>query len=203
MTASGALTLSVNGGIGATEAVNAGTFTLANGNWSQDTASLPSFTAQNFVISGGSFLRAAGGGNGSPYQIADVYGLQGIVTRRCSPTSFSPNHQRQRYGELERRRRLCADRQRHHQFHQHVQRQWQQRQQPDHRPNKSKCDDDRPVRHDRFGRHRQESCTEQYQHHRQSERQFIRPIGRLARGRKCWKYQRRRGRRLDQRRSDR
>ena len=78
VTASGALTLSVNGGIGATAAVNVGTFTLANGNWSQDTASLPSFTAQNFVISGGSFLRAAGGGNGSPYQIADVYGLQGI-----------------------------------------------------------------------------------------------------------------------------
>ena len=80
MTASGALTLSVNGGIGATEAVNVGTFTLANGNWSQDTVSLPSFTAQNFVINGGSFLRAAGGNGsgGSPYQITDVYGLQGI-----------------------------------------------------------------------------------------------------------------------------
>jgi filamentous hemagglutinin family protein len=79
VTASGALTLSVNGGIGATEAVNVGTFTLANGNWNQDVASLPGFTAQNFVISGGSFLRAAGGGSGGPpYQIADVYGLQGI-----------------------------------------------------------------------------------------------------------------------------
>ena len=61
-------------------AVNVGTFTLANGNWSQDTVSLPSFTAQNFVISGSSFLRAAGGNGsgGSPYQITDVYGLQGI-----------------------------------------------------------------------------------------------------------------------------
>jgi filamentous hemagglutinin family protein len=79
VTASGALTLDVNGIITApTAPINVGTFTLANGNWSQDTASLPSFTAQNFVISGGSFLRAAGGGNGSPYQITDVYGLQGI-----------------------------------------------------------------------------------------------------------------------------
>ena len=80
VTASGALTLSVNGGIGATDAVSVGTFTLANGNWSQDTVSLPSFTAQNFVINNGSFLRAAGGNGsgGSPYQITDVYGLQGI-----------------------------------------------------------------------------------------------------------------------------
>ena len=41
---------------------------------------MPGFSAQNFVISGGSFLRAAAGdgSSGNPYQIADVYGLQGI-----------------------------------------------------------------------------------------------------------------------------
>ena len=79
VTASGALTLDVSGGIGATSAINVGTFTLDNGNWTQLSASLPSFSANNFVIAGGSFLRAAGGdGKTSPYQITDVYGLQGI-----------------------------------------------------------------------------------------------------------------------------
>jgi hypothetical protein len=46
----------------------------------QINATLPPFSATAFRISGGSFLRALGGaGNsGSPYQISDVYGLQGI-----------------------------------------------------------------------------------------------------------------------------
>jgi filamentous hemagglutinin family protein len=79
VSAPGALTLSVNGSIGATGAVNVGTFTLANGNWIQNSASLPGFTAQNFVIGGGSFLRVAGGnGTTAPFQITDAYGLQGI-----------------------------------------------------------------------------------------------------------------------------
>ncbi|MGA8816665.1 MAG: GLUG motif-containing protein, partial [Xanthobacteraceae bacterium] len=80
VTASGALTLDVNGNITApTAPVNVGTFTLANGNWTQ-LGSLPGFSANNFVISGGSFLRALGGDGSasSPYQITDAYGLQGI-----------------------------------------------------------------------------------------------------------------------------
>ena len=97
--ASGALTLNVSGNVAATEAVNVGTFTLVNGDWSQLSGSLPGFSAQNFVISGGSFLRAAAGdgSSGNPYQIADVYGLQGIgSTRRYSrritrsPTASTP-----------------------------------------------------------------------------------------------------------------
>jgi len=91
VTASGALTLSVNGGITANTAVNVGTFTLANGNWTQDVASLPSFNAQNFVLSGGSFLRAAGGAgsSGNPYEIVDVFGLQGIGS---SATMLTANY---------------------------------------------------------------------------------------------------------------
>ncbi len=76
---SGALILNAAGTISAGAAIDIGHFTLISGNWTQNTASLPSFSATNFTLSGGSFLRAAGGnGSSSPYQIADVYGLQGI-----------------------------------------------------------------------------------------------------------------------------
>jgi filamentous hemagglutinin family protein len=82
VTAPGALTLGVNGTITAPGAVDVGTFTLAGGNWVQNNAVLPGFAATDFRIAGGSFLRATGG-NGSaanPYQLADIYGLQGAVT---------------------------------------------------------------------------------------------------------------------------
>ena len=77
--ASGGLTLNAVNQITAPAAVNVGTFILANGAWSQRGA-LPGFSAHDFRISGGSFLRVAGGDGSSanPYQIADVYGLQGI-----------------------------------------------------------------------------------------------------------------------------
>ncbi len=76
----GTLTLNANGAITATAAIDVDTFTLAAGNWTQVASPLPDFTAQNFSITGGSFLRALGGNgsSGSPYQIADIYGLQGI-----------------------------------------------------------------------------------------------------------------------------
>ena len=62
--------------------IDVGTFILAGGNWSQNTASLPSFSAGDFQIAGGTFLRATGGDGSSatPYQITDIYGLQGIGT---------------------------------------------------------------------------------------------------------------------------
>ena len=77
------------GAITATGAVNVGTFTLTLGNWSQSSATLPGFAATNFTYdsvnastAGTSFLRVTGGSgtSGSPYQIADVYGLVGIGT---------------------------------------------------------------------------------------------------------------------------
>ncbi|MBI1203784.1 MAG: filamentous hemagglutinin N-terminal domain-containing protein, partial [Rhodopseudomonas sp.] len=65
--------------LGATAAINVGSFNLQGGNWVQ-TGALPGFAATSFTISGGSFLRVAGGDGSSaaPYQVADVYGLQGI-----------------------------------------------------------------------------------------------------------------------------
>jgi filamentous hemagglutinin family protein len=76
----GDLIVNASGNVTATSGINVGSFTLQNGNWSQVEAALPSFTAQNFTIAGGSFLRATGGdgSSGSPYQITDIYGLQGI-----------------------------------------------------------------------------------------------------------------------------
>jgi filamentous hemagglutinin family protein len=60
--------------------INVETFTLQSGTWQEINSSLSSFYAKDFRISGGTFLRAKGGDgtSASPYQIADVYGLQGI-----------------------------------------------------------------------------------------------------------------------------
>jgi filamentous hemagglutinin family protein len=78
--ANGGLALDAGGKISANAAVGVKTFSLDRGEWSQIGTSLPAFSAQDFRIVAGSFLRALGG-NGtseSPYLIADVYGLQGI-----------------------------------------------------------------------------------------------------------------------------
>ncbi|WP_411877756.1 YDG domain-containing protein [Polaromonas sp. YR568] len=76
--AAGGLTLNAVGSISAPAAVTVGTFTLAGGSWRQ-LGSLPAFSAADFRISGGTFVRALGGDGSSatPYQLADVYGLQG------------------------------------------------------------------------------------------------------------------------------
>ena len=78
--ANGGLTLSASRNISAPKAVSVGTFMLTNGNWSQLGSSLPSFSATDFRLTGGTFIRALGGDGSShsPYQITDVYGLQGI-----------------------------------------------------------------------------------------------------------------------------
>jgi filamentous hemagglutinin family protein len=76
----GSLALNAGNAISAVATVNVGTFTLQNGNWSQVTPTLPNFSAHDFRLSGGSFLRALGG-NGSvssPYQLTDIYGVKGI-----------------------------------------------------------------------------------------------------------------------------
>ena len=64
---------------GSAGAINVGSFVMLSGSWNQ-LGTLPAFTAGDFELQGGSFLRATGG-NGlasTPYQIADVYGLQGM-----------------------------------------------------------------------------------------------------------------------------
>jgi hypothetical protein len=75
------LTINASGTITDTASVSVGTFDLAGGSWVQNMpqASMPAFTATNFQITGGSFLRVYGGdGSDSPYEIFDVYGLQGM-----------------------------------------------------------------------------------------------------------------------------
>lgn len=66
--------------------VNVGTFTLESGAWTQ-TGPLynnAAFSATDFRLNGGSFLRVLGGDGSAanPYLIGDVYGLQGINTVR-------------------------------------------------------------------------------------------------------------------------
>jgi hypothetical protein len=73
---------------GTNGSINVKNFSLLQGFWSQDSSTLPSFAvSNNFSINGGSlptanaeFFRVAGGSgsSGSPYQITDIYGLQGI-----------------------------------------------------------------------------------------------------------------------------
>ena len=78
--AQGGLTLNAGDTISAPAAVNVKTFMLNGGNWIQNSAALADFSVSDFRISGGSFLRAAGGdgSGGNAWQIADVYGLQGM-----------------------------------------------------------------------------------------------------------------------------
>ncbi|MDR2297064.1 MAG: YDG domain-containing protein [Comamonas sp.] len=80
--AGGDVTLSGVGRIDGDAAVNVGgVFSLEGGDWRQVGAALPSFQAKDFRIgSGASFLRVNGGdgSKANPYQIGDVYGLQGM-----------------------------------------------------------------------------------------------------------------------------
>ncbi|CAB3790210.1 beta strand repeat-containing protein [Paraburkholderia caffeinilytica] len=82
-TTSGVLTLSAAGTITPDQnaAITTGTFDLTGGQWLQvGSGSVASFSAQNFVLTSGSFLRALSGSGTTtdPYLIGDVYGLQGI-----------------------------------------------------------------------------------------------------------------------------
>ncbi|MGZ5619614.1 MAG: MBG domain-containing protein [Methylobacter sp.] len=76
----GDVTLTSTGTITPSTSLNANIFTLGSGTWNQVNASLPTFSATDFRISGGTFIRALGGdgSSDSPYQLSDVYGLQGI-----------------------------------------------------------------------------------------------------------------------------
>jgi filamentous hemagglutinin family protein len=71
--------LNSGGTITNTGTTNVGTFTLAGGTWRQ-VGSVPAFSATDFRISGGTFIRALGGDGlsaGTAYQLTDIYGLQG------------------------------------------------------------------------------------------------------------------------------
>jgi filamentous hemagglutinin family protein len=82
----GGLTLNANdlgGGVGTitdTAPLTVGSFTLQNGAWTQNTPALPAFATNSFALTGGTFLRvvAGDGSSGNPYQISDLFGLQGV-----------------------------------------------------------------------------------------------------------------------------
>jgi filamentous hemagglutinin family protein len=79
----GGLTIAAEGGTStATAGISVARFTLALGDWVQNTATLPGFAAGDFQVDGGSFLRAAGGAgtSASPYRLTDIYGVQGMGT---------------------------------------------------------------------------------------------------------------------------
>jgi filamentous hemagglutinin family protein len=85
----GGLSLDATGAILAPGAVDVGRFTLTNGNWEQINSTLPAFKVADFRINGGSFLRALiGDGGASVYQIADVYGLQGMASSTLLGKNF-------------------------------------------------------------------------------------------------------------------
>ncbi|WP_217433162.1 two-partner secretion domain-containing protein, partial [Rugamonas aquatica] len=91
----GGLTLHAGSNVTATGGVTVnGVFNLDAGNWSQ-IGSLPAFSAYDFRIgSGGNFVRAAAGdgSSGSPFQLVDVYGLQGMGSLSRSSQSYVLNN---------------------------------------------------------------------------------------------------------------
>ncbi len=85
LTQTGTLTLTGSAGTtfaasGSSATVNTGTFILTGGTWSQIASTLPSFSATDFRIAGGTFIRATGGDGSSatPYLLSDIYGMQGM-----------------------------------------------------------------------------------------------------------------------------
>lgn len=79
--AAGGLTIQAGTGTSTAAAdLSVARFTLASGDWVQNAATLPAFATADFRITGGSFLRAAGGVGtaASPYLLTDVHGLQGM-----------------------------------------------------------------------------------------------------------------------------
>ncbi len=86
-------TLIVNAGGTATtaSAVDVSAFNLASGTWSQIATTLSSFSATSFSLtSGTTFLRVTGGDGAAatPYQIADLYGLQGVGSTSLLSQNF-------------------------------------------------------------------------------------------------------------------
>ncbi|MDL2198534.1 MBG domain-containing protein [Halopseudomonas aestusnigri] len=95
----GGLTLNAGGNISAGGAVNVDTFNLQSGAWSQLGATLPAFYARDFQMDvtdnlhwGKAYFLRSIGGDGSkynPYQLTDVFGLQGVTSRLLIDKSFT------------------------------------------------------------------------------------------------------------------
>ncbi len=85
----GRLSIASTGTATSSQAIGVDRFDLTSGAWSQIASTLPAFSANDFrLTTSASFLRATGG-NGStstPYQIVDVYGLQGLASSGLANT---------------------------------------------------------------------------------------------------------------------
>jgi filamentous hemagglutinin family protein len=80
----GTVMIKIEGTVTASNSWSVGTFKLESGSWVQNSVALPTFYARDFQINGGSFLRVNGGNGSAPFQISDVYGLQGINSKLSS-----------------------------------------------------------------------------------------------------------------------
>ncbi|MBC7377481.1 MAG: filamentous hemagglutinin N-terminal domain-containing protein [Burkholderiaceae bacterium] len=87
--ANGGLQLSATGKINVNAAITGKTLTLESGKWSQVASALPGLAVDDFRIAGGTFIRALGGdGGATPYQLADIYGVQGMGSAGLGNASF-------------------------------------------------------------------------------------------------------------------
>jgi filamentous hemagglutinin family protein len=77
--------------------IQVGSFILQRGAWTQNQSTLPAFvvTGDFEIGNGSSFIRVTGGNgsSGNPYQIVDVYGLQGIAFPTTAYASLSSYYQ--------------------------------------------------------------------------------------------------------------
>ncbi len=77
----------------ATGSVDLAGFTLGKGVWTQNNPTLPTFSTANFridALTGTQFLRVTGGDGtaGTPYLMADIYGLQGVGSSGMGAFSY-------------------------------------------------------------------------------------------------------------------
>lgn len=89
--ANGSLVISAAGTATSSSAIDVGLFSLTAGTWRQVAGTLASFHATDFRLGGGTtFLRATGGDGSAatPYQLVDVYGLQGMGSASLLTESF-------------------------------------------------------------------------------------------------------------------
>lgn len=90
--ANGTLTISSAGTAATSSAINLGRFSLTAGTWRQVAGTLAAFNATDFrLTSGATFLRATGGDGSAatPYQLVDVYGLQGMGSASLLSQDFA------------------------------------------------------------------------------------------------------------------
>ncbi|MEQ1407292.1 MBG domain-containing protein [Neorhizobium sp. Rsf11] len=89
--ANGTLVISAAGTATTSSAIDVGLFSLTAGTWRQVAGTLASFNATDFRLgTGTTFLRATGGDGTSatPYQIVDVFGLQGLASASLLTEDF-------------------------------------------------------------------------------------------------------------------